>query len=286
MDTVTVPLVSDLGPATMDAVAYLRGTRPDDVRPLYIGPPERFEEVAAGWSERAPRLGSLEPTQRSHEHLVGSIKKVIRSIGPGPERLVNVVIAESVGRRSLWRQVLGSTFRLKASLLFEDGVVVTDVPLVPEDVEGAVARAGHPTEAEHNVVLVPVGAVHDGTVRAVAFAKSLNPTFIQAMYLLTDPGTGTAVVDAWHERGFDIPLVLVEAPFRDVGVPMLEEVRAHTRHGDSVVTVVLPELIPRHWWENALHNQTALYLKRLLLFEPDVVVASVPFHLKSTGEVE
>ena len=60
-------------------------------------------------------------------------------------------------------------------------------------------------------------------------------------------------------------------------------IREQTRRGDTVVTVVLPELIPAHWWENLLHNQTALGLKRTLLFEPGVVVTSVPFHIRSAG---
>ena len=85
----------------------------------------------------------------------------------------------------------------------------------------------------------------------------------------------------WHERAMQVPLVLIEAPFRDLGPPLLEEIRRHTGRGDTVVTVVLPEFIPRHWWENLLHNQTALYFKRLLLSEQHVVLTSVPFHLRA-----
>ena len=65
------------------------------------------------------------------------------------------------------------------------------------------------------------------------------------------------MIEAWHERELDIPLVIIEAPFRDIDRPLLDEVRAQTNRGDTVVTVVLPELVPRHWWENLLHNQTA-----------------------------
>jgi hypothetical protein len=80
----------------------------------------------------------------------------------------------------------------------------------------------------------------------------------------------------------DVPLVLAEAPFRDFEIPLLEEIRKHTVRGDTVVTVVLPELILAHWWENLLHNQTAFSFKRRLLFEPNVVVTSVPFHLRAS----
>jgi hypothetical protein len=71
----------------------------------------------------------------------------------------------------------------------------------------------------------------------------------------------------------------VDASFRDLGEPLLREIRRRTARPDTIVTVVLPELIPKHWWENLLHNQTALFFKRRLLFEPQVVLTSVPFHL-------
>ena len=100
-----------------------------------------------------------------------------------------------------------------------------------------------------------------------------------------DPEEAEGVVEAWHERGLDVPLVMVEAPFRDLGIPLLAEIRKQTDRGDTVVTVVLTELITAHWWENLLHNQTAFYIKRLLLFEPSLVVTSVPFHLR-TAPVE
>jgi hypothetical protein len=98
---------------------------------------------------------------------------------------------------------------------------------------------------------------------------------------MSDPDEAEGVIEDWHDRGMDVPLVLSESPFRDLGTPLLEEVHKHARRGDTVVTVVLPEFIPKHWWENLLHNQTAFYIKRLLLFEPGVVVTSVPFHLRT-----
>ncbi len=131
------------------------------------------------------------------------------------------------------------------------------------------------------MVLIPVSGVHDATVRAVVYARSLRPVTAEAIYLATDPAEVPSVIAQWYERGLNVPLVLVEAPFRDMGAPLLDEIRNYTERGDTIVTVVLPELVPRHWWGNVLHNQTALFFKRLLLFEPDVVVTSVPFHLSS-----
>jgi amino acid transporter len=275
-------LVSEMDTATLDAISYLRALRPEVVHPLYVGVPERFAETAAAWESSAPRLGRLELLREGHDKLLRALRAYIQAIPRNPEDFVTVVIAEELGGRS-WLQVVRSrkALRLKTSLLFEPGVVVTDVPLVPEEMEIASAHSAHPVEPERSVVLVPVGAVHDATVRAIIYAKSLRPTRLEAMFFVSDPEETEGVIEEWHERRVDVPLVLVEAPFREFGEPLLSEIRKYTRNGDTIVTVVLPEFIPRHWWENLLHNQTAFYFKRLLLFEPNVVVTSVPFHLRA-----
>ena len=154
--------------------------------------------------------------------------------------------------------------------------MVTDVPFVV-GVEAVSER--RPVEPERSVVITPVSAVNDASIRAVNYARSLSATTVEALYLVMDPEEQPAMIRAWAERGLEVPLVLVEASFRDLGEPLLREIRRHTRRGDTVVTVVLPELVPKHWWENLLHNQTALFVKRMLLFEPHVVLTSVPFHL-------
>jgi hypothetical protein len=273
-------LVPDLGPATRDAVAYLRAVRPVTFRALHVGAPGSFDAVAAEWSIVAPRMGALEPLAGADRHLVRSVRRFVRAL-PRHERdrFLTVVIPELLPRNTIWQFLRHrEAFLLKTALLFEPRVVVTDVPLVPSEARSA-WPSDRPVEPERSVVLVPVSAVHDPTVRAVIYGKSLHPTEIAAIYMVTDPDEVEAVVDEWHERQLDVPLVLVEAPFRDLGPPLLEEIRAHTDRGDTVVTVVLPELVPRHWWESLLHNQTALFFKRVLLFEPGVVVTSVPFHL-------
>ena len=275
-------LVPDLGLATRDAVAYLRAVRPTSFNALYVGPPDAFEGVAAEWSVVAPRMGELEPLRGADRHLVRSVRRFVRSM-PRHERdrFLTVVIPELLPRNTVWQFLRHrEAFLLKTALLFEPRVVVTDVPLVPSEARPT-WLGDRPLEPERTVVLVPVSAVHDPTVRAVIYGKSLHPTAIEAIYMVTDPDEVEGVVDEWHERQLDVPLVLVEAPFRDFGPPLLEAIRAHTSRGDTVVTVVLPELVPRHWWENLLHNQTALFFKRVLLFEPGVVVTSVPFHLSA-----
>jgi amino acid transporter len=272
-----VLLVEDLGPATIDSLSYLLTIRSEHVIPLWTGSMDSHVDAREAWRLLAPRMPELELLPGGDEQPIRALRRYLRERRP-PTDFLTVVIPEVVSTRSLWQLVRDrSTFLLKTALLFQPGVVVTNVPLLPEETVGA--RGRRPVERARGDVVVPVSSVHDATVRAVVYAKSLRPASVEALFMVTDPEEVPGVVEAWHDRRIDVPLVLVEAPFRDLGPPLLSEVRTRTSRGDTVVTVVIPELVPQHWWESALHNQTALFFKRLLLFEPHVVVTSVPFHL-------
>jgi len=79
----------------------------------------------------------------------------------------------------------------------------------------------------------------------------------------------------------DVPLEVIESPFRSITTPLINYIHAEAeRNDDSMTTVVLPEFVPRSWWQHLLHNQTALLLKAKLLFDPKIVVTSVPYHLR------
>jgi hypothetical protein len=189
---------------------------------------------------------------------------------------VTVVVSEELTSRSLLRH-LGRRwgFWLKLSLFFEAGIVVSDVPLLPEE---RTSRET-PLEPVRHVVLVPVSSVHAASALAVSYALSLEATEIEAVYFSTDPGDDRKLAEAWIDRRMAIPLSIVDAPFRDLSEPMREEIHRRTMRDGTVVTVVLPELVVAHWWEQLLHSQSALFFKRLLLFEQGVVVTSVPFHV-------
>ncbi|HEX6330468.1 MAG TPA: APC family permease [Actinomycetota bacterium] len=277
-------IVPDLGPATLDAVGYVRAVRPEEFRAIYVGPAERYVQVAADWGVRAPRLGHLARLDGAEGERLGKrLRRHLRSLPREPGDFVTVMIPEVLTGRG-WLQFVRrrTALLLKTSLLFEPGVVVTDVPLLPEEAE-VVSTRQQVVEPERSVVIVPVSAVHDATVRAIVYAKSLRPAAIEALFFVSDREEGEAIIREWHDHELDVPLVLTESPFRDLGPPLLQEIRKFTIRGDTIVTVVLPEFIPGHWWENLLHNQTAFYIKRLLLFEPRVVVTSVPFHLRTAS---
>jgi hypothetical protein len=90
-------------------------------------------------------------------------------------------------------------------------------------------------------------------------------------------------LEEWVASGADIPLDIVQAPFRDLGVPLLEEIRRVTGEPDTVAAVIMPEYLVTKWWHRVLHNNRALFIKRLLLFEPRVVLSSVPYALAPAG---
>jgi hypothetical protein len=273
-------LVPDLELATTDAVAYLRAIRPERVTPLYVGDTRQFPRAAREWARLAPRLGELQELTANGEGYVKGVRRYLHGLPRSEHEFTTVVIPEAVSGHSLLGYARrGSAFWLKAALLFEPGIVVTDVPLLPEERSLAAVHQDRPLEPARNVVLIPVAAVHAGTARAVQYAKSLHPTDIEALFFSSDPEEIAPVLEDWAKWKLDVSLSVIDSPFRDIKPPLLEEIRRHSRKGDTIVTVVIPEFIVRRWWEHLLHNQTGLYMKRFLLFEPGVVVTSVAHKL-------
>ena len=132
-----------------------------------------------------------------------------------------------------------------------------------------------------NTVLVLAGDLHMGVVRALRYAQSLSPN-PKAVYVEIDPARTLRLEERWEKGGCGVPLVVLSSPYRSVLGPLLdyvERLRAQSPH--QIVTIVIPEFVPRHWWQHVLHNQTALLVKGALLFRPGLVVVNVPFHLKA-----
>ena len=138
-----------------------------------------------------------------------------------------------------------------------------------------------PPRLQHTV-LVLVGDVHRGVVRAVQYARTLAPAAaVRAVYVETDPGRTARVEERWGKWGLGVPLVVLTSPYRSLLRPLLDYLDHLQSHGDDqMVTIVLPEFLPRHWWQHALHNQTALLVKGALLFRENTVVADVPYLLR------
>jgi len=132
-----------------------------------------------------------------------------------------------------------------------------------------------------NTIVVLVGRVHRGVLQALQYAKSLNPSRLVAVSVVSDDEEDRRIRDEWAEYGIDVPLETVYSPYRELHKPVLQFIDdLEARHRHDVVTVVIPEFVVHHWWEHLLHNQSALFLKARLLFRKGTVVTSVPYHVE------
>ena len=136
-----------------------------------------------------------------------------------------------------------------------------------------------PPPMNHTVVVL-VGGMHRGVLDALAYAKSLNPTRVVAVTVVSDEEEQDRIERVWAERNIDVPLEIVYDPYREVTRPILRYVdEIDARWDNDIVTVLIPEFVVDHWWGHLLHNQTALLLKGRLLFRKGTVVTSLPYHL-------
>jgi amino acid transporter len=135
-----------------------------------------------------------------------------------------------------------------------------------------------PPPMQHTV-LVLVGDLHKGVVQALQYARTLSPS-AKAVYVELDPEKTRRLEEKWGKWGFGVPLVVLTSPYRLLLAPLLEYVDHLLALGENhMVTIVIPEFIPARWWQQLLHNQTALLIKGALLFRRNVVVTDVPYHL-------
>jgi amino acid transporter len=137
----------------------------------------------------------------------------------------------------------------------------------------------------HAVVLV--SKLHTPTLRALAFARATRPDTLVALTVRSNPMETVALERQWIERDIPVPLVTLDSPYRDVTRPALDYIRQIRRESPrDVVSVFVPEYIVGHWWEHLLHNQSALRLKARMLFQPGVMLTSVPWQLGSAEALE
>jgi amino acid transporter len=133
---------------------------------------------------------------------------------------------------------------------------------------------------EHHSVIVPISGIQQAVIGAIKYAKALSDDVV-AVYACIDPIETEKVRTKWNNSCMGAPLIVLDSPYRSVIEPLvdyIDEVRNIYKNG--IITVVLPEFVPSKWWHHILHNQTALFIKGVLLFKKGVVSTSVPFHLR------
>jgi amino acid transporter len=262
----TLLVVEELDAAAERALAFARTIAPDGFRAIHV--PRRGSDPGIGprWfhaSGGAPLLETLDP----HGGTVDAVLEQVWRLPRGESDFVTVVVPEQFRRRSLVEEARHPfEFALKLRLLTEPGVVVADIPTVDE------CAGGRPL-----AVRVFVSGANAASMRALNWAEAIGLPDTRAVNFAFDETEAAAIRRKWLAHDARMRLEVLEAPYRDIGDPLLAYVRELTAEGYDVV-VVLPELILRGW-ARLLHNQRALYVKRLLLVEPNVILASVPYQL-------
>lgn len=270
-----VMLVSPVPGATLKALGFARAFGPKELHVVGFRVPERrFREVRRRWQE----LGIKSPIEATG-HRLSDLIEYVDDLDPSETEPVTVVIPDPqypsrIHQVRINRRLLG----IKRAFVSRPGVVVTSVPFRP-DVDPDPRRLEAPGRLS---VIVLVSAVHRGTLRALEYARSLQPAELQAVIIGIDPEEGPNLISQWHEWAIGVPIRAVDSPYRSLVGPLLDEVRSLRPNPGDAVAVVVPAFVLPHWWQRLLHNQTALLIKAALLFERNVVVVSVPSVLRDS----
>ena len=201
-----------------------------------------------------------------------------RRAGLSEDDFLTVMIPEILQSKSLLEILRRpATHRLKGWLLQERGVQVMDVPIVKHEIDPAVDQANEPAR---NYAIVLVSSVHNATLQAMEYAETLRPTDIRALSFGLDPDATEKLGDDWLAAAVQHPLEIDDSPFREIGRSLINYIEPFGADGiNAVVTIILPEFVTMKRRHRVLHGQTALVVKRHLLFQPGVVTVSVPYHL-------
>ncbi|MBC8144360.1 MAG: APC family permease, partial [bacterium] len=131
-----------------------------------------------------------------------------------------------------------------------------------------------------HTVIVPISGLHRGVVHALEYARSLAPAELCAVYVDIDEAATQRLKKAWDDWGVDVPLVILDSPYRSLARPLMQYIREiDMKWDDDVLTIVVPEFVPARWWQHLMHNQSSLLLKGTLLFKRGIIVTSIPYHL-------
>jgi len=270
-----VMLVQRVDAASARAVGYARSVRPASIVAI------TFDKVnAPTWARLAPEI-PLQVLEQEGSR-TNSIKTFLRRRREdlSSDDFLTFVVSEILRSRSTFEIVKGWRIqRTKASLRREVGVQVLDVPIVEDEIDPAVDQAREPAR---NYVSVLISGVNNASLQAMEFAETLRPTSLRGVHFGLDPEEAERIGDEWLDARVPHPLEIENSPFRDIGLSLINYIRSEFQPDgvNRVATVVIPEFIVRKRRHEVLHNQTALVvIKRRLLFEPGVVVVSVPFYL-------
>lgn len=140
---------------------------------------------------------------------------------------------------------------------------------------------GGPPRISRQRVILAVSGVHRGTLAALRYARTLSDD-ITAVHICTDPVEAETLNRKWESWGDGVRLVVLDSPYRLLLEPLLGYIEqiAVQRQPNEIITIIVPQFVPRHWWHNLLHTQTAMLLRVMLLFKPGIVITDVPYQIE------
>jgi amino acid transporter len=201
--------------------------------------------------------------------------RLINAAGLSLTAVVLVVVLITKFLSGAWITILAMGFFFLVMRGIKGHYVSVERELAADETDKAL-----PTRV-HAIVLV--SKLHKPTLRALAFAKASRPNSLEGVYVSIDDAQTARLLEEWDDRNTGVPLKVLHSPYREVVKPIVEYATAiRGANPRSVVAVYIPEYVVGRWWEQLLHNQTALRLKGRLLFTPGVMVTSVPYQLRSS----
>ncbi|HEX9675988.1 MAG TPA: APC family permease [Anaerolineales bacterium] len=250
--------------------------------PLYaIGVFLSFTLSQAGMARRWWKMGHLAPGQEVQErgstlrHDPGwPIKMLINGVGAVLTGLVMLVFAATKFGEGAWLVIFSTPALVGVFFAIHRHYRELARNLSLEDYGG-------PPMGRRNRVILPISGVHRGTLAALRYARSLSDD-VTAVHVTIDPEEAERVRGKWETWGEGVRLVILDSPYRLLLEPLLayiEEILSRRQPNDTV-TIVVPQFVPRRWWHNLLHTQTALLLRLALLFRPGLVITDVPYHVE------
>jgi amino acid transporter len=254
------------------ALAIARAIAPRELRAVaWRCSEQRLTDLRNRWEN----MGVTTPIEEVGDG-ANDVLNFVRSLDPQSEDPVTVIFPDP-HYKSWFGQVFKNRdmLKLKRVFLYESGTVLIGIPYNPEQ-DPEPRRLQAPTRL---ALVVVVSSINRATVRAIQYARSLNPSELKALSIQTEPGDAAKLTAEWGRLGFDVSLEVVDAPYRDLMDPLKRELRQlRTSPGDAV-GVVIPEFVVPRWWQNVLHTQTAFFIKTSLLFEDEVIVIDVPYRV-------
>ena len=249
--------------------------------PLYaIGVFLSFTLSQSGMARRWWKAGHLPPGQEIKEpgstlrHDSGwRLKMIINAVGAVSTLVVMLVFATTKFHDGAWIVVL-----LVPALVFIFLRIHHHYKDLAKNL--SLEAYGTPPRPPRHRVILAIGGVHRGSLAALQYARTLS-TDVTAVYVSVDPIEAERVQHKWDEWGEGIRLVVLDSPYRLLIEPLLDYIEeiAASRQPNEVITIVVPQFVPRSWWHNALHTQTALMLRMALLFKPGIVITDVPYQI-------